>query len=114
MKITAPSSPRGTNNERPIYGVDVPLRTWPLIQIYLLIHNTIGPLLCEVTGRLATRRSRQGLHTLKPRHRVQLAAIVASEGQSRAGAFDVRCCPQSGRGVSHFDSPKLLAELRHQ
>ena len=49
MKITVASSPRGTNNERPIYGVDVPLRTWPLIQIYLLIHNTIGPLLAEVT-----------------------------------------------------------------
>ena len=49
MKITAAPNPRGTNNERPIYGVDVPLRTWPLIQIYLLIHNTIGPLLAEET-----------------------------------------------------------------
>jgi hypothetical protein len=28
MKITAAPSPRGTNNERLIYGVDVPLRTW--------------------------------------------------------------------------------------
>ena len=29
MKIAAAPSPRGTNNERLIYGVDVPLRTWP-------------------------------------------------------------------------------------
>ena len=34
MKTTAAPSPRGTNNERPMYGVDVPSR--PLSAVILL------------------------------------------------------------------------------
>ena len=78
MKITVASSPRGTNNERPIYGVDVPLRTWPLIQIYLLIHNTIGPLLAEVTPLAMLCGSNAS--TLEP---FQIRAVTLSRFQHR-------------------------------